>query len=292
MNDVADLPGLPPRHGEALANGTLGDPFAVLGPHDTATGRIVRAFLPGAQAVEVLARDGGTVARAARADRAARAVRGPREQRTSLICCASPGRARCRRPRIPIPSARCWANSICICSTKGGISNSPSHLGANVATIDGVAACGSRSGRRMRARYRWSVISIPGIRGATRCGCAIRPACGSCSSRVSVPGARYKFAIVGPDGCASAAQGRSAGACDRAAAGHRVRRRGSHAARLARRRPGCSSVRRRHAADAPITIYEMHAASWFHPEDASRPGMNWRNGWCPMSARWASPISS
>ena len=49
---------------EALAEARHGDPFTVLGPHDTPTGRIVRTFLPGARAVEALRR----------ADRAARSA--------------------------------------------------------------------------------------------------------------------------------------------------------------------------------------------------------------------------
>ena len=53
MNDMVDLPALPRDLAEALANGTLRDPFGVLGPHDTSAGRIVRAFLPGATEVEV-----------------------------------------------------------------------------------------------------------------------------------------------------------------------------------------------------------------------------------------------
>jgi len=40
----------------ALVNATHGDPFAVLGPHETDAGAIVRAFLPGALGVDVLAR--------------------------------------------------------------------------------------------------------------------------------------------------------------------------------------------------------------------------------------------
>jgi hypothetical protein len=40
MNDMAELQGLPSGIAEALANGLLGDPFAVLGPHDTPLGRI------------------------------------------------------------------------------------------------------------------------------------------------------------------------------------------------------------------------------------------------------------
>ena len=49
---------------EALAHGRHGDPFKVLGPRDTAAGRVIRAFLPGAQSVEVLRRsDRGVIGR-------------------------------------------------------------------------------------------------------------------------------------------------------------------------------------------------------------------------------------
>jgi 1,4-alpha-glucan branching enzyme len=41
---------------EALAEARHGDPFTVLGPHDTPTGRNVRVFLPGARSVEALRR--------------------------------------------------------------------------------------------------------------------------------------------------------------------------------------------------------------------------------------------
>ena len=58
MNDIVDLAGLPPGVAEALANGTLRDPFSVLGSARNRSGRIVRAFLPGASQVEVVARDG------------------------------------------------------------------------------------------------------------------------------------------------------------------------------------------------------------------------------------------
>ncbi len=45
----------------ALARGTHGNPFAILGPHDRQEGRVIRAFLPGATNVEVLRRSDGTV---------------------------------------------------------------------------------------------------------------------------------------------------------------------------------------------------------------------------------------
>ena len=43
---------------QALINGTHGDPFSLLGPHETADGVVVRVLLPGAQAVWLLDADG------------------------------------------------------------------------------------------------------------------------------------------------------------------------------------------------------------------------------------------
>jgi 1,4-alpha-glucan branching enzyme len=47
---------------QALLQGRHGDPFALLGRHTTAAGDVVRALLPGARAVQVLARDGTELA--------------------------------------------------------------------------------------------------------------------------------------------------------------------------------------------------------------------------------------
>jgi 1,4-alpha-glucan branching enzyme len=46
----------------ALAEGRIGDPFALLGPHPCARGSVVRAYLPPAQGVEVLDRSGAPLA--------------------------------------------------------------------------------------------------------------------------------------------------------------------------------------------------------------------------------------
>src|SRR5215212_3883924 len=45
---------------DALAHASHGDPFRLLGPHDTPVGPVVRALLPGAAAVEVLRRSDRT----------------------------------------------------------------------------------------------------------------------------------------------------------------------------------------------------------------------------------------
>ena len=53
LNDTAAI--------AALADGRHGDPFAVLGPHETPIGIVVRSLLPGARKVELLARHSDAV---------------------------------------------------------------------------------------------------------------------------------------------------------------------------------------------------------------------------------------
>ncbi|HXL97382.1 MAG TPA: hypothetical protein VN925_03345, partial [Steroidobacteraceae bacterium] len=47
---------------KALAEGRLGDPFALLGPRPCAHGTVVRAYLPPAQGVEAIDRSGARLA--------------------------------------------------------------------------------------------------------------------------------------------------------------------------------------------------------------------------------------
>src|SRR5579863_2346684 len=47
---------------DAIAAARESDPFAVLGPHQTAAGWVVRVFAPEAISVRALARDGGRLA--------------------------------------------------------------------------------------------------------------------------------------------------------------------------------------------------------------------------------------
>jgi 1,4-alpha-glucan branching enzyme len=44
------------RWTQALAHALHGDPFRLLGPHDTSAGRVIRAMLPNARYAEVLRR--------------------------------------------------------------------------------------------------------------------------------------------------------------------------------------------------------------------------------------------
>jgi 1,4-alpha-glucan branching enzyme len=53
-------PSLHPDAIAALIDGRHGDPFAILGPHDTEAGRVVRVFMPGATGVSLVAGDSVT----------------------------------------------------------------------------------------------------------------------------------------------------------------------------------------------------------------------------------------
>ena len=58
MNDLA-IVASDRAAADALREGQLADPFSFLGPHETAHGTVVRAFLPGATSADVFARNGG-----------------------------------------------------------------------------------------------------------------------------------------------------------------------------------------------------------------------------------------
>ena len=124
--NVRTAPSPPPVPGyetEALAHALHGDPFRVLGPHETPAGRVVRAFLPGAKSAEVLRRSDR--ARIGRLEHVENGLfQGIVSERAPyLLRITWPGGA-CRRPRTPTRSDRCWATSTCICSAKAATSSS------------------------------------------------------------------------------------------------------------------------------------------------------------------------
>jgi len=249
----------------ALENATLADPFMVLGAHDTADGRVVRVFVPGAQGVEVI-------------DRADRASLGrlPRGEVDGLF----EGLVRGRGSYLLIidwPDGRQetedpYGFGLLLGDLDLHLFNEGRHFqladvfGAQVHSVDGIAGVrfavwapnaqrvavvgdfNSWDARRhpMRARYPAGVweLFVPRIG----------------------PGQRYKYDIIGPDGL-------------------RVPQKADPVARRTEPPPATASIvatpdrhrwrddallasrARRQAAQAPITIYEVHLGSWMRPAD-------------------------
>jgi 1,4-alpha-glucan branching enzyme len=264
MNDMPDLPGLPQGMAEALANGTLGDPFAVLGPHETATGPVVRAFLPGAAAVEVVARAGG-------ASFGRLAPVAPPGLFTGRVGNTDPYLLRITWPgsvqetEDPYSFGPLLGDIDLHLFNEGRHFELAEHLGAGVATVEGVR--GVRFAVWAPNARAVSVVGDFNTWDPRRNPMRLRYPSGVWELFIPrLPsGARYKYAIIGPDGW-------------------RQPLKADPLARATEPPPATASIvvdptqhvwhdeawmqqrGRRHATDAPITTYEMHAASWFHPD--------------------------
>jgi 1,4-alpha-glucan branching enzyme len=264
MNDVVELTGLPSGMAEALASGALRDPFAVLGPFDTAAGRIVRVFLPGALEIEVLARSSGApLARLSPMLPQGLFAGRVSSEEPYLLRITWPGAV--QEIEDPYSFGMLLGELDLHLFNEGRHFELAEHLGANVTTIDGVA--GVRFAVWAPNAHAVSVVGDFNTWDQRRNPMRLRYPSGVWElfiPRIGA-GARYKFAIVGPDGS-------------------RLPFKADPLARATEPPPATSSVVMdptpfvwhdetwmqqrlgRHRADAPITIYEMHAASWFHPE--------------------------
>jgi 1,4-alpha-glucan branching enzyme len=252
---------------QALADAILADPFAVLGPHRTPDGWIVRAFFPGATRVEVVRRSDGGVLGAL--DRGM--VDGLFE---GLVDDFKPYRFRIFWTGNVQETEDPYSFGLLLGDLDLHLFNEGRHfalaeaLGAQVKTVDGVSGVrfalwapnakrvavvgdfNSWDPRRhpMRARYPAGIweLFMPRLDA----------------------GERYKFDIIGPDGnrvplkadpVARQAEPPPATASIVSASDRfRWRDEAWMAARAARQEP-----------QAPISIYEVHLGSWFPPHEAT-----------------------
>jgi 1,4-alpha-glucan branching enzyme len=264
MNDFVDLPGLPADQARALEQGSLHDPFGVLGPHEGPAGRIVRAFLPGAEAVEVVARTTGASLGRLAPGRPAGLFAGP-------VASTEPYRLRITWPDALQETEDPYSFGLLLGDldlhlfNEGRLFELAFTLGANPLRIDGVS--GVRFAVWAPNARAVSVVGDFNIWDPRRHPMRLRHPAGVWELFVPRigPGMRYKFALVGPDGA-------------------RLPDKADPLARAAEAPPATASVvadrtpfvwhdedwmadrGRRHATDAPITIYEVHAASWFRTE--------------------------
>jgi 1,4-alpha-glucan branching enzyme len=264
MNDVAEISGLPSGVAEALADGACGDPFAALGRFTTTAGRVVRVFLPGALKVEVLARaSGGTLGRLFPASLQGLFI--------GRVSSSEPYRLRVEWPDAvqeaedPYSFGPLLGDLDLHLFNEGRHFELASHLGANLTAIDGVS--GVRFAVWAPNARAVAVVGDFNAWDSRRNPMRLRYPAGVWELFIPrlAAGARYKFAIVGPDGV-------------------RLPYKADPLARATEPPPATASVvvdpmpqvwhdetwmrhrARRHATDAPISIYEMHAASWFHPD--------------------------
>ena len=195
------MPTLDRNEIDALGHALHGDPFRVLGPHDTPdrpqhprlrSGRNRRR----GPAPRRPGRD-----RPARRDRARRAVRGTCLGSRALSA-AHHLAGRHAGDRGPYTrSGRCSATSIFISSTKAATSSWRRRLAPMSMTVDGVqrrAFCGL--GAECRPRRGGRRLQLLGFAAPSDAAAPSAPASGNCSCRGSATGTRYKYDIVGAGG--------------------------------------------------------------------------------------------
>ena len=174
------------------------DPFAVLGPHETAGGM----GHPGLRARGDL----GARARPAMASSWPSCARRKDDFFEALIPSAK------ERPAYrvevetahgtysyidPYASGRCSGRSTITGCARARIASSTTGSAPSSSPTRASTACSSRSGRRMRRAFRSSATSTTGTAGAARCASASTAACGRSSSPNLTVGAVYKFEILG-----------------------------------------------------------------------------------------------
>jgi 1,4-alpha-glucan branching enzyme len=264
MNDIVDLAGLPKGVEEMLANGTLGDPFSVLGPRETAAGWIVRAFLPGATQVQVVAREGGgIIGRLAPVAPYGLFVGEIASVEPYLLRINWPGAV--QETEDPYSFGPQLGELDLHLFNEGRHFELASHLGANVVTIGGVR--GVRFAVWAPNARSVSVVGDFNTWDPRRNPMRLRYPAGVWELFIPrlAAGATYKFAITGPDGW-------------------RLPLKADPLARATEAPPATASVvmdptphvwhdeawmrerARRHATNAPLSFYEVHAASWVHPD--------------------------
>ena len=260
---------------DLLVHGRLNDPFSVLGPHQTAQGRAIRAYYPGADGVEVRsAKDGRPLGQLA-----------PHSEYEGFFCALVPGDT-AYVFRIHWPGnvqetedvygfGRLLTDLDLHLFSEGTHWDMATRLGANLDEMDGVpgvrfavwapnaqrvsvvGAFNNWDGRRNPMRLRHSAgiweLFIPRLRA----------------------GERYKFEIIGQNG-------------------ELLPLKADPLARASERPPATASIvaetwdfpwtdgewmsarARKHAPDSAISIYEVHPASWLRPEGEPHGVLDWR----------------
>ncbi len=253
----------------AIVQARHGDPFAVLGPHDVEGGCAVRAMLPDATRVSLLARDSDALlAELQRIDAAGfwcgvMAGRVPYRLRIEL------GESE-RITEDPYAFGPALGDLDIYLLAEGRHRELGRALGAHVVRMDGVL--GVRFAVWAPNARRVSVVGDFNRWDGRRHPMRLRHDAGVWELFIPrlAPGALYKYELLGPDGAllplkadpvAGAHEAPPATASIVIDEALRWRDDAWMAKRAARQAP-----------DAPLSIYEVHAASWLHPRDDGTDG--------------------
>jgi 1,4-alpha-glucan branching enzyme len=250
-----------------LEAGRLADPFSVLGPHATALGQIIRAFLPGALSVQVVARNDGRVLGDLRPE-------GQGGLFSGVMPASLPYRLQIEWPTATQETEDPYSFGLVLDELDLHLFSQGSHwqlaqrLGAAAEPHEGIA--GVRFAVWAPNAQRVSVVGDFNSWDGRRHPMRLRIEAGVWELFIPrlAPGERYKFEIVGPDGRTQP-------------------QKADPLARQTEAPPATASVvaepfdfdwsdadwldmrAERQAANAPISIYEVHAGSWLRPDDTS-----------------------
>jgi len=260
----------------AIVEARHGDPFAVLGPHDVDRGCAVRAMLPEATRVTVLARDANAeLAELERIDPA------------GFWCGVMPARMPYRLRIHSGESERITEDPYAFGPALGDLDiyllaegrhrEFGRTMGAHVAEMEGVR--GVRFAVWAPNARRVSLVGNFNRWDGRRNPMRLRHGAGVWELFIPrvVPGALYKYELLGPDGALLPLKADPVAGADEAP-------------------PGTASIvidetlrwrddewraRRAEAQapDAPISIYEVHAESWMHPREGGA------DGWTQLAQR-------
>ncbi|MFZ4408888.1 MAG: 1,4-alpha-glucan branching protein GlgB [Paracraurococcus sp.] len=250
---------------DALAASRHGDPFALLGPHDGE----VRAFQPGARGVTVVARDGG--AELARLEQVH-----PAGIFAGRVSHAVPYRLRVDWPGLPQETEDPYSFGLLLGPLDMHLFAEGRHFelakvfGAQAMVVDGIP--GVRFALWAPNARRVSVVGDFNGWDGRRHAMRLRAEAGVWEIFIPrlLPGAAYKYEIVGPDGGVLPLKADPLALATEhpPATASRVMDPApfawTDAAWMARR--GAAQ-----AVDAPVSIYEVHAGSWWRDAEGQSP---------------------
>ncbi|MBS0223154.1 MAG: 1,4-alpha-glucan branching protein GlgB [Proteobacteria bacterium] len=247
---------------DALAGARHNDPFRVLGPHDIDKGRLIRAYLPGAQGVDVLRRTDRMSIGTLRQQDGKGLFEG-------VVADRSPYLLRIKWPDAVQETEDPYSFGPLLGDLDLHLFNEGRHfelastMGANAMTVDGVEGVGFSVWAPNASRV--AVVGDFNSWDSRRHPMRLRFPAGVWELFVprATPGMRYKFDIVGPGGV-------------------RLPQKADPLAQQAEPAPATASVvtspkawrwhdqawmearGERQSAVSPISIYEVHLGSWMH----------------------------